>query len=63
MSDNRYPIICFNKIKSYSKDENEKYNWFIQIRERFFEPIGKAELWESLTLDTLTSEKENLSRL
>ena len=38
-----------------------KYNWAKQIRSTFFERIDAANLWDDLSLETLSKEKKNLT--
>lgn len=52
MSDDRYPKICFYKLKDLDTrfpNNNEKYNWVTQINNVFFNKIGVTleEFWES----------------
>ena len=61
MPDYRYPRICFLKLKDLSKNTknnvNDKYNWFIQIKKKFFEPIKEADSWINISLDMVKEHK------
>ena len=62
MKNNRFPKICFEKLKSLSEfDTNkQKYNWFVHVRNNFFSKINQTDTWDNLTLDLLEKEKKNL---
>lgn len=61
MSEDRYPKLCFNKIKNLANQKHaKKYNWFSLIRETFFTPLKEENLWDSLTLPLLLENKSKL---
>lgn len=62
MEDDRYPKICFNRLKKLAEYDNAspKFNWFVQINEYFFKKIDESHFWSNLTLEKLVLEKNNL---
>ena len=62
MSDERTPKICLLKQISLMSLDSKlcKYNWALQICQTFFQPIGKASMWDNLTLASLLSQKKSL---
>ena len=49
-----------NLVKNDTNLKNEKYNWFIQIKEKSFDLINEASFWLNNNLDTLKINKERL---
>ena len=62
MPDNRYPKICLLKQISLIEHDGKysKYNWALQVKRLFFEPIGKASMWDHINYSQLLSQKKNL---
>ena len=62
MEDSRYPKICFNKLKKLAEHDlsSPKFNWFVQVNEYFFNKIKESDIWLNITLEKLTTEKNNL---
>lgn len=62
MDENRYPRICFNRIRALAQYDSSKgkYNWANQIKTHFFETIGRSDFWENITAESIKLERENL---
>lgn len=62
MKEERLPKICFKRLQSLAKQGNidEKYNWFIQVKNKFFDKINKAEFFENIDLNSIIKEKNSL---
>ena len=63
MPENRFPKICFDKLRLLSKANdtiNINYNWFDQVSLPFFEKIDRSEVWRNPPLEVLISEKQKL---
>ena len=67
MPDQRYPRICYNRFKKLPHDpdpnKSNKYNWFTQVKEIFFDKINKAETWINLSKEDLINQKQHLISL
>ena len=64
MPDNRYPKICFLKQLTLANKDCKiiKYNWVLQIKKTFFEPIGEAGMWDNLNSVSLLNKKQYLCK-
>ena len=62
IEDNRFPKICFNRLKKLAIHDlpNPKFNWFLQINQKFFKKIDECQFWENITLEKLKLERNNL---
>lgn len=58
MDNNRYPKICFKKLKKLSENNNViiKYNWCAQIGE-IFKMIDRYTDWQNITLYSIVTNK------
>lgn len=61
MSDERYPKICFNRLRDtkFLPDLNEKYNWGKQVF-KFFESIGEVNAWKTISFEYILKNKLKL---
>lgn len=61
MEEEQYPRICFEKLKTLADRNvsNIKYNWALQVK-NFFIDLDEEVIWNSLTLDSLISNKMRL---
>lgn len=61
-NEERLPKICFKRLQFLAKQgsADEKYNWFIQVKNKFFSKINKSEFFDNITLCSLIKEKDSL---
>ena len=62
MNEERLPKICFKMLQFLSKQGSvdEKYNWFIQVKNKFFSNINKTVFFDNINLNSLIKEKDSL---
>ena len=62
MNEKRFPKISLLKQVSMIKysENNPKFNWALQVKRIFFEPIEREDLWDNLSSASLIAAKQEL---
>ena len=58
----RFPKICLQKHVTMMKylDKDPRFNWALQVKRFFFEPIRREDLWDDLFSASLIAAKQEI---